>query len=89
MLPRFSLRIALIVLTAGSVLSIVFAAAWRDELWAKGAVMGLAAALLMLALQVLLWAVAQAAGRLLTSPHAPDVLNKKPDALPAVGEETS
>ena len=72
MLPRFSLRMALLALTAGSMVSIILAAASGGHKGAIGATIAMGAALLMLVVHALVYALAYGFGLLTraSEPHA-------------------
>ena len=76
-MPRFSLRVALVLLSCGSVLSLVLAAAWRGEYWAQGMVAAALAALAMLVVQALVYCVARLVGFVTpTAPNTPALAPK-------------
>lgn len=70
MLPRFSIKIALIVMTVGGVLSVALAAAVRGDEWAIGVMVAIVSAPVMLLFHAFFYGLARLAG-LLTRPRAP------------------
>lgn len=77
LLPRFTLRTGLVLLTVGAVVSVAFREAWRGEPWA----IGIAVAVGSLGLSFAVQAVAFFASLGLSSPAADDA----PDGPPAAG----